>query len=40
VPGAPPGPRNDLIAVGGGLAVYAVTLLWAHRWLFGVSPLP
>jgi len=40
VPGAPPGPRNDLIAVGDGLAVYAVTLLWAHRWLFGVSPLP
>ena len=40
VPGAPPGPMNDLIAVGGGLAVYAVTLLWAHRWLFGVSPLP
>jgi uncharacterized membrane protein len=31
---------NDLIAIVGGLAVYAVTLLWAHRWLFGVSPLP
>ena len=40
VPGAPPGPMNDLIAIVGGLAVYAVTLLWAHRWAFGVSPLP
>ena len=40
VPGAPPGPMNDAIAVAGGLAVYAVTLLWAHRWAFGVSPLP
>ena len=38
--GAPPGPMNDLIAIVGGLAVYAVTLLWAHRWAFGVSPLP
>jgi uncharacterized membrane protein len=40
VPGAPPGPMNDLIAIAGGLAVYAVTILWAHRWLIGVSPLP
>jgi uncharacterized membrane protein len=40
VPGAPPGPMNDAIAVAGGLAVYAVTVLWAHRWAFGVSPLP
>jgi uncharacterized membrane protein len=31
---------NDLIAIAGGLAVYAVTILWAHRWLIGVSPLP
>ena len=29
VPGAPPGPMNDLIAVAGGLAVYALTLFWA-----------
>jgi uncharacterized membrane protein len=40
VPGAPPRPMNDAIAIVGGLAVYAVTVLWAHRWLFGVSPLP
>ncbi len=39
VPGAPPGVMNDLIAVGGGLAVYAIFVFWAHRWLFGVSPL-
>ena len=36
----PPGPMNDVIAVAGGLAVYAVIVFWAHRWLFGVSPLP
>ncbi|MEO5882385.1 MAG: NnrU family protein [Caldimonas sp.] len=40
VPGAPPGPMNDLIAVAGGLGVYALTVFWAHRWAFGVSPLP
>jgi len=40
VPGAPPGPMNDLVAVVGGLAVYALTIFWAHRWAFGVSPLP
>ena len=40
VPGAPPGPMNDLVAIAIGLAVYAVTVLWAHRWAFGVSPLP
>ena len=39
VPGAPPRPYNDAIAVVGGLAVYALFVLWAHRWLFGVSPL-
>ena len=38
-PAAPPSPRNDLIAVVAGLAVYVVFLLWAHRWLIGVSPL-
>ena len=38
-PAAPPSPWNDLIAVVGGLVVYAVFLLWAHRWLIGVSPL-
>jgi uncharacterized membrane protein len=39
VPGAPPGPLNDLIALVGGLAVYGVFLFWAHAWLIGVSPL-
>ena len=40
IPGAPPGPLNDLIAVAGGLGLYALTILWLHRWAFGVSPLP
>lgn len=40
VPGAPPGPMNDAIAVAAGLAIYVVIVLWAHRWAFGVSPLP
>ena len=39
-PAAPPGPMNDLIAIVGGLASYAVIVFWAHRWLIGVSPLP
>ena len=36
---APPGRFNDLIAVLLGLAVYAIFIVWAHVWLFGVSPL-
>ena len=39
VPGAPPRPANDAIALVGGLAVYAILLLGGHRWLAGVSPL-
>ena len=39
IPGAKPGPWNDLIAVVGGLAIYAATLFGLHRWLIGVSPL-
>ncbi|HEY2559856.1 MAG TPA: NnrU family protein [Caldimonas sp.] len=39
VPAAPPGVANDAIVVVGGLIVYAVFLLWGHRWLIGVSPL-
>ena len=39
VPAAPPRPANDVIAIVGGLVVYAVFLLWGHRWLIGVSPL-
>jgi uncharacterized membrane protein len=33
---APPSPLNDVIAVVGGLAVYAATLLWLHRAVIGV----
>jgi uncharacterized membrane protein len=36
---APPGRFNDAIAVVLGLALYALTLGWAHARLFGVSPL-
>jgi uncharacterized membrane protein len=39
VAGAPPGAFNDVVAIVGGLVVYAVFLFWAHRWLIGVSPL-
>jgi uncharacterized membrane protein len=39
VPAAPPGAANDAIALIGGLVVYAVFVLRAHRWLIGVSPL-
>lgn len=39
VPGAPASPINDVIALAGGLALYVVFLLWAHRWLIGVAPL-
>ena len=39
VPSAPQRPANDAIALVGGLAVYAIFVLWAHRWLIGVSPL-
>ena len=39
IPGAPPGPLNDVIAVVGGLAVYALFVFKAHVWLIGVSPL-
>ena len=36
VPGAPRRAMNDWIALGGGLVVYVVFVLWAHRWLIGV----
>ena len=38
-PTLPQGKANDLIAVVGGLALYVVTVLWAHQWLIGVSPV-
>ena len=39
IPGAPPSAMNDVIALVGGLGVYALFLFWAHLWLIGVSPL-
>lgn len=36
LPGAPASPLNDVIAVVGGLAIYAVFVFWAHGWLIGV----
>ena len=35
----PSSAANDVIAVVGGLAVYAVFVMWAHLKLIGVSPL-
>jgi uncharacterized membrane protein len=39
IPGAPPKPWNDALAIGLGLALYAVFFAWAHQRLFGVAPL-
>jgi uncharacterized membrane protein len=39
VPGAPPSPYNDVVAIVAGLVVYVVFLFGAHRLLIGVSPL-
>lgn len=38
VPALPPGVANDVIAVVGGLALYGLTVMWAHGALFGVRP--
>ncbi|MEQ5835706.1 NnrU family protein [Marinobacter sp. NFXS9] len=38
-PELPYRPRNDWIAVGGGLVVYLLFVLWLHRALIGVSPM-
>jgi uncharacterized membrane protein len=32
-------PVNDVIALVGGLVLYAIFVLWAHAWLFGVRPM-
>lgn len=37
LPGAPPSPMNDVIAVVAGLAIYAVFVFWAHGWLIGIA---
>jgi len=34
-----PSPRNDLMAVVGGLVIYAILVGGLHRLLFGVSPI-
>ena len=39
IPTLPASKANDLIAIVGGLAVYVVTVFWAHQWLFGVAPV-
>jgi len=31
---------QDMVAVAGGLALYALILVWGHRWLTGVPLLP
>lgn len=35
---APPARSNDLIVLIAGLAIYVIFVMWAHMWLFGVSP--
>ena len=38
LPGAPASALNDLILVIVGLALYGVTVVWAHKFLIGVAP--
>lgn len=38
--GATGSTTNDVLAVVGGLVIYGVFVMWAHAWLFGVSPRP
>jgi len=33
------GLSGDLVAVGGGLAIYLIMIFWGHRWLIGVPVL-
>jgi uncharacterized membrane protein len=35
-----PAPINDAIVVIGGIALFAVILLWAHAHVIGVAPIP
>ena len=35
----PSSPANDVIVVGGGLALYVIFILWLHARWFGVAPL-
>lgn len=36
VPGLPASPMNDVIAIVGGLAIYALFVFWAHAALIGI----
>ena len=38
-PSTSPGRFNDFIAIGAGLALYVIFLLWGHEHLIGVSPM-
>ena len=38
--GAPPAARNDVIVVIVGLVLYVLFVLWLHRMLIGVQPIP
>ena len=38
--GAPPAARNDVIVVIVGLVLYVLFVLWLHRVLIGVQPIP
>lgn len=40
MPAMPVTRYNDVLAVVLGLGLYAVTVLWLHRWLIGVPPIP
>jgi uncharacterized membrane protein len=37
---APPSPYNDALAIAVGVGLYAILVVGAHRWLFGVTPIP
>jgi len=39
IPSAPASALNDIVALAVGLAVYVLFITWAHRQLFGLSPL-
>ena len=39
LPGPAPSPRNDVIAIVAGLAIYLVFVFGGHAWLIGVSPV-
>lgn len=38
-PELPYKPRNDMVAIAGGLVLYALFLVWLHRVLIGVAPV-